>query len=104
LQRAITNGKIVSEDESDKGGLLYTIVRPKNSPPVLVRARGPRDLAEIPPSEILVVAKKILVDHGLESGSDEHLRAILEYFDLSRLTTQVGTSLLDTLDRSYPYV
>jgi hypothetical protein len=32
-------------------------------------------------------------------GSDEHLRAILEYFDLKRLTTQVGTTLLEVLDR-----
>jgi hypothetical protein len=28
----------------------------------------------------------------MRCGSDEHLRAILEYFDLKRLTTQVGTS------------
>lgn len=30
-------------------------------------------------------------------GSDEHLRATLEFFDLKRLTTQVGTRLLEIL-------
>jgi hypothetical protein len=34
----------------------------------------------------------------MRCGSDEHLRAILEYFDLKRLTTQVGTTLLEILD------
>jgi hypothetical protein len=36
----------------------------------------------------------------LKSGTDEHLRAILEYFDLKRLTAQVGTTLLEILDRT----
>ena len=42
--------------------------------------------------------------HGFSSGSDEHLRAVLEYFDLKRLTTQVGTTLLEILERAFPYV
>ena len=36
--------------------------------------------------------------------ADEHLRAILEFFELKRLTVQVGTKLLDILSRPYPYV
>jgi hypothetical protein len=36
--------------------------------------------------------------------SDEHLRAILEFFDLRRLTTQVGTTLLEILEKQLPYV
>ena len=42
--------------------------------------------------------------HGYSSGSDEHLRAVLERFDLKRLTTQVGTTLLEILERRFPYV
>ena len=37
-------------------------------------------------------------------GSDEHLRAVLKEFDLKRLTTRIGTTLLDVLDRRYPHV
>ena len=39
-----------------------------------------------------------------EFGSDEHLRAVLKEFDLRRLTTRVGTTLLDVLERRYPHV
>lgn len=42
--------------------------------------------------------------HGFKSGSDDHLRAILDNYDLKRLTTQVGQSLLEILERHYSYV
>jgi len=42
--------------------------------------------------------------HGFSLGTDEHLRAVLECFDLKRLTTQVGTTLLEILERRIPYV
>ena len=32
------------------------------------------------------------------------MRAILDWFDLKRLTTQVGTSLRDILYKQFPYV
>jgi hypothetical protein len=41
----------------------------------------------------------LLERNDVKPGADEHLRAILEVFDLKRLTTQVGTTLLDILDR-----
>lgn len=50
------------------------------------------------------MARRLAEHGGPESGSDAHLRAILDYFDLKRLTVQVGSSLLDTLRRRYPYV
>lgn len=104
LQCLISDGRVIKEDELGKGGLMYTIVRPKGSAAVLVRSRGPRDFSEIPPSELLTVARKLESVDGMKAGSDEHLRAILEYFDLQRLTTQVGTALLDILGKEYPYV
>ncbi|WP_083694674.1 AAA domain-containing protein [Chlorobium sp. KB01] len=104
LQYLINDGCVIKEDELGKGDLMYTIVRPKGTVAVVVRSRGPRDFSEIPPSELLTVAKKLISIDGLKQGSDEHLRAILEYFDLRRLTTQVGTALLDILDKEYPYV
>ncbi|MBN2308961.1 MAG: hypothetical protein JXR94_08330 [Candidatus Hydrogenedentes bacterium] len=104
LQHAIRDGRVVKEDESGKGGLVHSIVRSKGAPPVLVRDRGPRDFGEIPPSELQLVARRLANDGGLEPGSDAHLRAVLDFFDLKRLTVQVGTTLLDVLDRQYPYV
>lgn len=104
LQHLISKGLVLSEDELDKGGLLYTIVRLKGTAPVVLRKRGTRDFSEIPPSELLTAATTLAAVNGFEKGSDEHLRAILEYYDLTRLTAQVSTTLLDVLNRKYSYV
>lgn len=104
LQNAIRQGRVISEDESGKGGLLFSVVRMTGTPPIRLRARGTRTFEEIPPSELQIVAKYLVQRHGLESGSDRHLRATLETFDLKRLTTQVGTSLIEILEKHYPYV
>jgi very-short-patch-repair endonuclease len=104
LEQAIRSGRVVKEDESSRGGLVYSIVRPVGAPAVALRERGSRDFEEIPPSELQLVARRLSRDEGFESGSDAHLRAVLECFDLKRLTLQVGTRLLDVIGRRYPYV
>jgi very-short-patch-repair endonuclease len=104
LQHAIRTGRVAKEDEAGKGGLVYSIVRSTDAPAVVLRQRGPRDFEEIPPSELQLAARQLSRETGFESASDVHLRAVLEFFDLKRLTVQVGTRLLDVLDRSYPYV
>jgi hypothetical protein len=104
LTHAIGQGGIVHEDEAGKGDLVFYVVRVKGSPPIRLRSRGPRSFEEIPPSEVQVVAKYLLEQHGFTPGSDEHLRAILDCFDLRRLTTQVGATMLDILGRGYPHV
>ena len=104
LQHAIRNGRVVNEDELDKGGLVYSTVRLTRTPPVVVRDRGPRSFDEIPPSEIQFVARRLVEDGNLEAGSDVHLKAVLDFFNLTRLTVQVRTTLLFILDCRYPYV
>jgi hypothetical protein len=104
LAHAIRQGRVVSEDEGGKGGLLFSVVRVKGTPPITLRSRGPRSFEEIPPSELQLVAKYMLQRHSVARGSDEHLRAVLELFDLKRLTTQVGTTFREILERSFPYV
>ena len=76
----------------------------KESPPIKLRSRGPRAFEEIPPSELLVVARRLVEQHGLNPGSDEYLRAVLECVDLKRLTTSVGTTLLDIVEKKIDYV
>ena len=106
LQHAIRKEVVIKEDEFGTGGLVDSIVRLPNMPRVVVRERGPRSFEEIPPSELQFVARRVLQDKKgeIEPGSDAHLRAVLDFFDLQRLTTQVGVRLLDILDRHYPYV
>ena len=104
LQSAIRQGRVISENETGKGGLLFSIVRLKGSPPIRLRTRGPRSFDEIPPSELHTVARYLAARRNLKVGDDEHLRVVLECFDLKRLTTQVGTALLEILEKRYAYV
>ena len=104
LSHAIRQGRVICEDEAGKGGILFSVIRVSGSPPIRLRTRGPRSFDEIPPSELQVVAKHLLEQHSFLSGSDEHLRSVLEFFDLKRLTTQVGTTLLEIIERKIPHV
>jgi hypothetical protein len=104
LHRSIRKGIIIKQDESGANGLIYSIVRSTGAPPVLVRNRGPRDFDEIPPSELQIIAWRLADDGDFEPGSDAHIRAILDFFDLKRLTAHVNTTLLDILSQSYPHV
>ena len=106
LQHAIRGGVVVTEDELSVGGLVRSIVRTSGTQPVVARRRGPRQFDEIPPSELQLVARQVRLgrEDELEFGSDEHLRAVLKALDLQRLTTNIGTTLLDVLERRYPYV
>jgi REase_MTES_1575 len=99
LANAIRQGRVVSENEPNKSGLILSTVRSKGTPTVKPRRRGPRTFDEIPPGELRAVGRHLCEARQMTRGSDEHLRAILEYFDLKRLTAQVGTTLLEVLDR-----
>jgi len=99
LANAISRGRIVSENEPGKSGLIFSTVRIKGTPPMRLRCRGPRTLEELPPAEVRAVGRRLAEIRDLPYGSDEHLRAILECFDLKRLTKQVCTTLLEILER-----
>jgi hypothetical protein len=104
LSNALRQGRVVSENEGGKDGLLFSVIRTKDSPPIRLRRRGPRAFEEIPPSELQVVARYMAEQHGYTFGTDEHLRTILDCFELKRLTTQVGTTLLEIFENKLPHV
>jgi len=104
LAHAIRDGHVVFENEATRSGILFSVVRVKGSPPIRLRSRGSRSFEEIPPSELIVIARYLAERHGLAFGTEAHLRAVLEFFDLKRLTTQVDTTLKEILERSFPYV
>lgn len=104
LANAIRQGRIVSEDEMCKSGLIFSVVRVKGSPHIKLRSRGPRMFEEIPPSELQLASNYLVEQHKFKPASDEHLRAILECFDLKRLTSLVETTLLKILDTKFSYM
>lgn len=99
LSSAIRQGKVMSENDADVKGIIFSTVRIKGAPPVKIRTRGPRLFNEIPPDELRAVGQYISDKLSVERGTDEHLRLVLDHFDLRRLTTQVGTTILDILDK-----
>jgi hypothetical protein len=100
LMSAVRQGRVISKNEPGKTGIIFSTVRIKDHRAVKPRRRGSRTFEEIPPDEIRCIARQILESAQFEWGSDEHLRAILEAFDLKRLTTQVGTALLEVLEET----
>jgi hypothetical protein len=104
LNQAVRDGRVVIEDETGRGGLLYSIVRSPSDPAVRLRDRGPRCFDEIPSSELQLLARRIMLQRCLEAGSAEHFRAVLEFLELKRLTVQVEARLRDILGRRYAYV
>lgn len=104
LQHAIRTGRVEREDEMGTGGLVNSIVRLTGTLPLNVRTLGHRTLEEIPPSEIQAVARYLEAQEGYQTGSEAHLRAILEYYGLVRLTTKSNKTMLAALKRGYSYV
>lgn len=98
LQHAVRQRRVAIEDELNTKGYIHAIVRITGTSQIILRKRGPRSFEEIPPSELLVASHLALKESSFHKGSDEHLHAILELFDLKRLTTQTGTRLLEIID------
>ncbi len=99
LSSAIRQGKLVSENDADTKGVIFSTVRIKGTPRIKIRTRGPRLFSEIPPDELRAVGQYISANLHVQPGTDEHLRLVLDHFDLRRLTTQVGTAILEILDK-----
>ena len=103
LQKAVSQRRVVVEDELDKKGYLQSIVRLVDTPPIVLRERGPRTLEEIPPSEVYVVSELVLRGSSFEKGSDEHLHAILEKLCLKRLTPTASDRLSEIICMDFQY-
>ena len=103
LNRAVSQRHVIVEDELNTKGFINAIIRIQGTAPVILRERGPRSFEEIPPSEVLVASHLAIQATACLKGSDEHLHAILEMFDLKRLTTQTGAKLLEIIDMEFDY-
>jgi len=60
IHRVFTEGIIKQSDDFDLSDQLHKVVRMQGSPPVIVRTRGGRPIAEIPPSEIAALMHLIV--------------------------------------------
>lgn len=104
LKIAISSGSVQSVNEAVDADVMCAIYRPSGSPELVVRSRGNRSLEEIPPSEIQFVARYLANRESINMGSEEHLRRVLEFFGLKRLTNQSNAFILNVLKLNIPYV
>jgi very-short-patch-repair endonuclease/superfamily I DNA/RNA helicase/uncharacterized tellurite resistance protein B-like protein len=94
LQLAITQ-RLIRLVEGNDLASLNTVVALPDGPEALVRERGPRTFEQIPDKELRAIGETLVDIYDRES--EEHLRAILDHYDLKRLTTNTRDRLLDAL-------
>jgi very-short-patch-repair endonuclease len=82
-------GHNFKDSDDDLGEIVWLIGRPSE----LLRKRGDRTLEEIPLNELYAISKLVITIQNIALGSEDHMRAMLEYLDLKRLTT-LAESLL----------
>ncbi len=95
LAHAKSEGILVIETETF-GDNEEKVVRLPSQPPTVVRTRGSRTLHEVPASEIAEVMMEIRVGADLISR-EELFRAVLEEYELKRLTQATEARLNDIL-------
>lgn len=69
------------------------VLRPAGSPPVRVRALGPRTLEEVPPEEVAELMHRLA-----EAGASDLKRAVLDAYGLIRLTARADQYLEQALE------
>lgn len=100
LESAIRSKYFVSVDESGSRELMQTFLRLEDTPPVVIRDLGDRDITEIPPSELQQVGEELLHAKCLIRGSEEHMRAVLDFYGLKRLTMNTARILKEIIEAS----
>lgn len=104
LQQAIRSKLVIKVDECGTGGLLYSIIRKPWQASPRLRTRGDRSIDEIPPSEIRMASKYLESAHSFINGSEEHMRHILSFYDLKRLTDHTREFLSKVLSADTPSI
>ena len=84
----ISSHKYVNDDDS-----LSEIIWIKETTCEVLRKRGDRSLEEIPLGELFAISHLVAKSSNTSLGSEEHLREILDWLDLKRLTTNAETIL-----------
>jgi len=91
---AVRSGRLAEERPSGSIGQADRILRVPGTPSVVSRVRGDRFFEEIPESEVITLVAQVLARYP-RLGDEDVKRAVLNLYDLKRLTTKVSL-LLDS--------
>ena len=94
LKAAVARG-LVRLVEGDDPFSLNTVVALVGGPAAVVRQKGPRTFEQIPDTEIRALGESLVGTYA--PASDELFRAILEHYELKRLTANIRERLQDAL-------
>ena len=92
----IASHKYVDEHDS-----LNEIIWIQETPCEVLRKRGDRSLEEIPLGELFAISHLVATSSNTSIGSEEHLRAILDWLELKRLTSNAETILKAAITGSF---
>ncbi|MDV6373394.1 AAA domain-containing protein [Deinococcus arenicola] len=95
MTRALRAGVFEQADEWGTAGQVDKVVRLSGSPVVVRRERGPRDLLNIPPSEVGALMRELMADDpGLRAeGTDPLFRQVLSVYGAQRLTAKTRQAM-----------
>ena len=99
LKRALDARRL--EGEPDGPDATPLVLRAAGKPALLLRERGDRTLEEIPLAELAALMRKLELDRGESSASDEErCRRVLAVHELIRLTAKSKDRLLSACARA----
>ena len=93
---AIASHKYIANDND-----LNETIWLKGTPAEVIRKRGDRSLDEIPLGELYGISEVVASSFNVASGSEDHLRAILEVLDLKRLTSNAEEVLTGAVSQRF---
>ncbi len=91
LALALRRMRLDSTNPLHGPGYSQRVLQVPGRPYIVVRARGDRDLEDVPPDEVAAVGKAITIRHGLTGEALK--RAVLDFYDRSRLTERASSYL-----------
>lgn len=94
---AVRQNFVLAENPAAEAGLIHQILRLPDQPSVELRPRGPRDLEEVPLTELAAAALEIKSRSAVLSR-EELMRAILRRYDMVKLTSGVAAHLDKAID------
>lgn len=98
VAQAPRTGVFVQEDEWHRVGQVDKVLRLPDAPPVRLRTRGPRELAEIPPREVAALMTELLrLEPELNTPDDPEplFRRVLGVYGAQRLTLRAREALTE---------
>ncbi|MGY2892838.1 AAA domain-containing protein [Deinococcus sp. UYEF24] len=103
VAQGLRTGVLVQEDEWGRVGQVDKVLRLPGTPPVRLRQRGPRELAEIPPREVAaLMAELCRLEPELNTPDDTEplFRRVLGVYGAQRLTLRAK----EALERAYGWL